>query len=108
LRSCPTFSQAIYDLVMEQNSLVIESFVKTVLAPPFGQRTAVSADDAHDENDELEDHKVYGVIITDIGVYCRANIEPFVKFVMNSFHDRIIQRQFIASGEISQEQRYLW
>lgn len=108
MRSCPTFSQPIHDLVMEQNSLIIESFVKTVLAPPFGQRTNVSTDDSCEDNEELEDHRLYGIIITDIGVFCRANIDPFVKFIINSFHDRITQRQIVAGGGVSSDQRYLW
>lgn len=109
MRSCPTFPQAIQDLILEQNSLIIESFVKAVLAPPFGQRTAVPNDDSCEDNEELEDYRLYGVIIGDIGVYCRASIDPFIKFIMNSFHDRINQRQIIASGgNIPQDQRYLW
>jgi hypothetical protein len=108
LRSYPTFPKPFHDIVIEQNSMVIESFVKAVLAPPFGQRTHVSTDESYEDNEDLEDHRLYGTIITDIGVYCRVNIDPFVKFIINSFHDRITQRHIIVEGAVSTEQRYLW
>ncbi|KAI6224665.1 ATP synthase subunit gamma, mitochondrial [Aphelenchoides besseyi] len=105
-----TFAPDVQSLIAEQNNLVIESFLKAVLAPPYGERPANQIE-AHEqtEDDELDDHRHYAIILTDIGVFCRSSIEAFTQFVIKSFNERINQRSIIAqSGAVSAAERYLW
>ena len=74
--------QKLERLVVQENNRVIEAFLKAVLAPPYGER-AVNERGDHDENDddELDDYRFYGIILNDMGVFCRASIEAFTEFV---------------------------
>ncbi|KAI6181096.1 ATP synthase subunit gamma, mitochondrial [Aphelenchoides besseyi] len=105
-----TFAPDVQSLIAEQNNLVIESFLKAVLAPPYGERPANQME-THEQNedDELDDYRHYAIILTDIGVFCRSSIEAFTQFVIKSFNERINQRSIIAqSGAVSEAERYLW
>ncbi|CAD5226707.1 unnamed protein product [Bursaphelenchus xylophilus] len=108
LRSCPTFPKASHDLIEAENSKVIESFLKAILAPPFGSRS-ISDDDAADmEDEELDDTQYYSIILNNVGVFCRLSIDSFSEFVIRVFHERIQQRTLIMSGQISEQERILW
>lgn len=76
-----TFAPPIQQLIAEENNRVIESFLKAVLAPPYGERPAVPAESG-EEDEELDDHRHYAVILADMGVFCRSSIEPFTQFVI--------------------------
>ncbi|KAI6239690.1 ATP synthase subunit gamma, mitochondrial [Aphelenchoides fujianensis] len=76
-----TFAPPIPQLIAAENNRVIESFLKAVLAPPFGERPATTAE-AAEEDEELDDHRHYAVILADMGVFCRSSIEAFTQFVI--------------------------
>ncbi|KAI6239694.1 hypothetical protein M3Y99_00562200 [Aphelenchoides fujianensis] len=101
------FLSPIPQLIAEENNRVIESFLKAVLAPPFGERPATAAE-AAEEDEELDDHRHYAVILADMGVFCRSSIEAFTQFVIKCFHERVNQRALVAQGGVSEAERFLW
>ncbi|KAI6222438.1 ATP synthase subunit gamma, mitochondrial [Aphelenchoides fujianensis] len=102
-----TFATPIPQLIAEENNRVIESFLKAVLAPPFGERPA-AATEAAEEDEELDDHRHYAVILADMGVFCRSSIEAFTQFVIKCLHERVNQRALVEQGGVSEAERFLW
>lgn len=82
--------------------------MQSVLAPPFGQRTSVSAVSAFGDDEEFEERRVCRSIIKDLGFYCRLNIDISLKLLNAAFSERIEQRRIVAEGGISADQRQLW
>lgn len=82
MRSAPTFPKEIQEVINSENNQVIESFLRAILAPPFGSRVSVEQDPAEDEDDELDDTQYYSVILNNIGCFCRLSITSFTSFII--------------------------
>lgn len=103
LRTYSIFSQPVRDIVNEQNSRIIELFVKSVLGSPIGQRSAVII--MKEGYGNSTDKKNYG-LVRDVSYFCRLSIDPFIKFIANLFHEKISQCQ-VAAG-LASDQRVQW
>ncbi|CAD5218799.1 unnamed protein product [Bursaphelenchus okinawaensis] len=110
LRSSPTFPTEAQKLIEKENENVIESFLKAVLAPPFGSRGITEDEERGDEmeDDDMDDTQFYSPILGNVGAFCRLSIDKFAEFITSVFHQRIQQRNVVAAGQISENDRILW
>uniref|UniRef100_A0A915LHB8 Exportin-4 n=1 Tax=Meloidogyne javanica TaxID=6303 RepID=A0A915LHB8_MELJA len=109
LRSAHIFKENISVLIESHNVAIIETFIKSVLSPPFGNREKPTSGEIYDENEDEEDDRiVFMDILCDIGFFCLYSIDYFVDFVTRAIVQRLVELTSLNLQTVDSKQLEIW
>ncbi|CAK5080251.1 unnamed protein product [Meloidogyne enterolobii] len=109
LRSAHIFKENISVLIESHNVAIIETFIKSVLSPPFGNREKPTSGEIYDENEDEEDDRiVFMDILCDIGFFCLYSIDYFVDFVTRAIVQRLNELTSLDLQTVDSKQLEIW